>query len=185
MSAWIRIGKVGKSHGVQGEFFLSGRDEPFNETLTTAFIGKDEKTAAKYGVAHISQKSERTIIKLKDVDSRDDANRLLHLSIWALRDELNLSEDEFYWDDMKNKPVVLPNGQEVGKILTFNNFGASDVVEVINDKKQSLMLPFVDQYFKIKESVDGPSVILNVEYEIIEELWTGGKKSKSTGADNA
>ena len=81
MSAWIRIGKVGKSHGVQGEFFLSGRDEPFNETLTTAFIGKDEKTATKYGVAHISQKSERTIIKLKDVDSRDDANRL-HARCW-------------------------------------------------------------------------------------------------------
>jgi 16S rRNA processing protein RimM len=182
MDDWIKVGKVGKSHGLAGEFFLSGRDEPFKDKISKVQIGKSIENSNSYEVEKISQQSGRALINLVGFKSRNDSEALLHQSVWALRSELTISEDEFYWDDLKDKPVELEDGTRIGKVFSFNNFGASDVVEIVNESKQSLMLPFVDQYFHIERSIDESAVILAVENDVIEDLWTGGKKKNKGGS---
>lgn len=176
---WLKVGKVGKSHGLRGAFFISGREEGLSVEVSSVKVGDNVKTAQSFDVEKITKQSGRPLLKLKGLDNRNQSEEFLHKSIWVQRSELDIDEDEYFWADVVNKPVSLPDGKIIGKVLGINNFGASDVVEIINEDKQTLMLPFVSQYFDLDTSVDNSSLLLVVENEVIEELWTGGKDKKA------
>lgn len=171
----MQIGKVGRSHGIKGSFFLAGRDEAFIEKLSVVKVGAEFSKSEEFKVEKISPQSAKTIFKLVGIDSRTDSEKILHYKVWAKRDELNLADDEYFWSDLAGKNVALPNGEIIGKSSGLNNFGASDVMEIKNSSGQTMMLPFVSAYFDIDASIDSEVVQLCVEIDVIEELWTGGK----------
>ena len=176
---WLKVGKVGKSHGLRGAFFVSGREEGLSTDVSSVKIGDNVKTAQGFEVEKITKQSGRPLLKLKGLDNRNQSEEFLHKPIWVQRAEIDLDEDEYFWADVVNKAVSLPDGKIIGKVLGINNFGASDVVEIINEEKQTLMLPFVSQYFDLDASLDNTSLLLVVGNEVIEELWTGGKDKKT------
>ena len=179
---WIKIGKVGKGHGLRGEFFISGRDEPLDSDISAVLIGEHFNSAVVYSVYKVANQGGRPLIKLDDFRSRTDSDKVLHFQIWVKREELDISEKEFYWDDLKGKSVALPDGKVIGTVVGLNNFGASDVIDITNEDKQSLSLPFIDQYFDLEASVDSDTVTLTVENDVIHDLWTGGKSKKKKPA---
>lgn len=173
---WINIGKVGKSHGLKGDFFLSASVDSGVLNLERVKVGGSETNSEIYDVTLCRKQSGRQVIHLRGVDSREASEALLHQNVFAEREAFQASDDEFFWSDLFDKKVTLDNGTEIGKVKGVNNFGASDVVEIEGEGGKSLLLPFVEQYFDIEASIEGPVVRLNVGEEVVESLWAGGKR---------
>ena len=110
-------------------------------------VGDNIRTAQSFDVEKITKQSGRPLLKLKGLIIETNLKNFFISQFGFKELSLILMKMQILLADVVNKPVTLPDGKIIGKVLGINNFGASDVVEIINEDKQTLMLPFVSQYF--------------------------------------
>lgn len=174
---WIQIGTVGKPYGLKGQFFLSGREGLFEGEVNELRVGMSLGSSVSFSLSSVCSRGGRQLINLKGLQDRGQCAALVHQKIWVKREELTITDDEFYFCDLEGKDVISSKGDVIGKVTGVDNFGASDVIEINNSDVQTLMLPFTNQYFDMIESIDGPKVVLTVDCELVEDLWTASKRS--------
>ena len=79
--------------------------------------------------------------RLSGVDTREAAEALKGVTLWAARDALpSLPDDEFYHADLIGLEVVDTGGQVLGRVRAIHDHGAGDIIEVHGS--QNLLLPF-------------------------------------------
>lgn len=129
---YILVGKIGASYGIKGWFKVNAYTEipegifdyrPWRVTLN----GNDRNVE----VAEWRRHNKGLIAKLDGVDSRDDAEAWLHGEIFVTADQLpELSDDEFYWRDLKGMAVKTDKGYDLGKVSDLMETGSNDVLVV-------------------------------------------------------
>ena len=126
----LTLAAVTGAHGVAGEVRLKllgeGIDalqahKSFNEgALTLVKIRSDNKGGA---IARFAEATDRT-----------SAEQLRGTALFVSRETLpELAEDEFYFSDLLDLPVVTDKGEAVGRVCAVENFGATDIVEIERD----------------------------------------------------
>jgi 16S rRNA processing protein RimM len=84
------------------------------------------------------------VARLAGVSSREAAEALKGVEIFARRDQLPPpSEDEFYYDDLVGLQAVNEAGEPIGRVVSVMNFGAGDVLEIAPaGGGETVLLPF-------------------------------------------
>lgn len=78
---------------------------------------------------------------LSGVATREDAEALKGITLWAPREALpSLPDDEFYHTDLIGLEVVDTGGQILGRVRAIFDHGAGDILEIVG--KEQLLLPF-------------------------------------------
>ena len=100
--------------------------------------------------------------RVSGVRYRDQAENLKGIALYVQRNEMpNLADDEFYYSDLINLTVFDTGGIELGKVMSVNDHGAGDFLEIkAFGQKNSALLPFT------KKSV--PTVDLKLGRIIID-----------------
>ena len=128
----ILVGKIGASYGIKGWFKINTYTDvpegifdysPWRVTLN----GNDHIVK----VAEWRRHNKGLIAKFDGVETRDDAEAWLHGEIFVSADQLpELSEDEFYWRDLKGMSVKTDKGYDLGKVSDLMETGSNDVLVV-------------------------------------------------------
>jgi 16S rRNA processing protein RimM len=130
MTRPVTLAAIAGAHGVAGEVRLKlfgegvatlSRHKSFNDgALTLLKIREDGKGGA--------------IARLAESNSRADAERLRGTVLTVPREALPpLGEGEFYHADLLGLPVVTDAGEAVGTVAAIENFGATDIVEIVRE----------------------------------------------------
>jgi len=100
--------------------------------------------------------------RVSGVRYRDQAENLKGIALYVQRNEMpNLADDEFYYSDLINLTVFDTGGIELGKVMSVNDHGAGDFLEIkAFGQKNLALLPFT------KKSV--PTVDLKLGRIIID-----------------
>ena len=82
--------------------------------------------------------------RLSGVETRDDAEALKGVTLWADRGRLpKLPDDEFYHTDLIGLSVYDAGGVLIGTVRAIYDHGAGDILEIFGPgRKQTLLLPF-------------------------------------------
>lgn len=164
---YIQLGKVGKAHGLKGAFFVSGRDEGFPE-VDKIYIGSHPESGRFLAVRAVKWQSERSILEVDSIVARESAEALLHQDIWIERAQLPLEDDECLWIDLEGSVVFTSDQHPLGQISEVANYGASDIVEIVKDKKR-LSLPLIEDYFKFPLNPERLEVKQDLDF--FTDLW--------------
>jgi 16S rRNA processing protein RimM len=89
-------------------------------------------------------KDDMLVARLAGVSTRDAAEALKGMEIFARRDQLPPpSEDEFYYDDLVGLEAIDAAGGLMGRVVSLMNHGAGDVLEIAPaGGGETLLLPF-------------------------------------------
>ena len=89
-------------------------------------------------------KDDMLVTRLAGVSTRDAAEALKGVEIFARRDQLPPPrEDEFYYDDLVGLDAVDAEGAPLGRVVSLMNHGAGDVLEIAPvGGGETLLLPF-------------------------------------------
>ncbi|MGZ4290521.1 MAG: ribosome maturation factor RimM [Gaiellaceae bacterium] len=127
----VRIGKVGRPHGIDGAFFVEQPSEDARWWKTGAtFLAGGTPVAV---VAHRSS-SGRPVIK---VDPPVERGALLEVERESLPPT---EEDEYYAFELVGLVVVEETGRALGKVEAVTSGVANDVLEL----DSGVLLPMVD-----------------------------------------
>lgn len=111
-------------------------------------------------------KEDFFIVRLEGIHNRTQAEGLKGISFYIPRETLpDLSEEEYYHEDLLGLSVQKPSGDKVGTVKAVHNFGAGDVLEIqVWGGGETFFYPFT------KEAV--PDVNLREGFILIDEdLW--------------
>jgi 16S rRNA processing protein RimM len=125
----VLLGEIGAAQGLKGEVRLRSYTQ-------------DPAAIARYGVLddehgrHIEIESLRgtpkaLIARIKGVTTREGAEALNRTKLYIARNRLpKREEEEWYHSDLIGLAVVDSEGAPIGTVVTVQNFGAGDLIEV-------------------------------------------------------
>lgn len=143
----ILLGHISTAQGIRGEVVIK------SHTGDPADIGSygplTDKTGEKsYEISVVRVAKKGVIARVKGISDRTAAETLRGTELYIAREKLPAPEDdELYHADLIGLDAVSPEGEPVGEIVSVQNFGAGDLIEVrLAGKSRTEFVPFDDHF---------------------------------------
>lgn len=165
---YIVIGKIRSTVGLKGMLnasLLTDFPERFKQ-LSEVYLF-DERRSGKvcqYFIENAEIHSDFVKIKLKDVNTIDDAEKLKNHFILINEDErLSLDEGSYYFYDLIGC-LAFSGGAKFGTVVAIENYGGGDLFKVLEDATgKEILIPYVESFV---ESINVEDKIIN--FNLIE-----------------
>jgi len=142
----ICVGIIRTAHGIKGEVKLKSYDDISDYIFEIDSLFDEEGNQFK--IKKTGKQKDVFIISIEGVTSRNDAELLRGKELYTLKSLLpELDDDEFYIDDLVGVDVVLKNGDKFGKVISVQNFGASDLIEIEDLEGKAEFYAFTKEVF--------------------------------------
>lgn len=155
----IEFGKIVNTHGLKGEVKVySYTDNTKNILkLKKVYINNEE-----YDVQSMKTFKNMFLMKLKNIDDIDDANKLIDKLVFRkiLENESN-ENDGFFIQDLIGLEVLDESENKLGILTEVFNTGANDVYEVTLEDDKKIYLPAIKQVVK-KIDINSKKIIVKI-----------------------
>ncbi|MEM9421245.1 MAG: ribosome maturation factor RimM [Pseudomonadota bacterium] len=171
----VVVGQFAGPHGVRGEFKLRSYTE-------------DPSSIARYGPLTTQSGDILTpnlvrevkdgvfVARAPEITSREGCERFKGALLHVPRSVLPVpDEDEFYLDDLVGLLAFNADGHPVGTVKAVVNFGAGDVVELINvpDRAGTVLIPFTKEIVPKLDIAGGKMTVLLPQEDAGGEPYEG------------
>jgi 16S rRNA processing protein RimM len=165
MSSDLRqIGTVTRPHGLRGEVKVRPEtDDPSRfESLDHVMLGESEADATPYRVTGVRyqpmQSGVAVVLSLEGLASRESAEEVSGLAVWAEEDALPpLEDDEVFVSDLVGLEVHDSDGRRAGVVSDVLDLPAQCILVVRRDAGGDALVPFVPGLI---ESVDESRIVV-------------------------
>jgi 16S rRNA processing protein RimM len=115
-------------------------------------------------------KDEMLVARITGVSTREAAEALKGVEIFARRDQLPPpNEDEFYYDDLIGLEAVDGEGASLGRIVSLMNYGGGDILEIAAaEGGETLLLPFTKRVAR-RIDFDAGRIVIEPAREVEDE----------------
>jgi 16S rRNA processing protein RimM len=163
---YLLIGQITRPHGVQGEMRVKlMTDYPERiRNLESVYVSKhnNARDARPLRVAGMRMHQAHGLLRVEEVTSRDDADRMRQLYVFvSLEDAVPLADDEFYLYQVIGLKMETQDGQVLGVIKRVMETGANDVYVVQSEEHGEILFPITPETL-IEHDIDGGIVYVNL-----------------------
>ena len=158
----FKVGKIVNTQGLKGEVRVYPFTDDINrfDELDVFYLDKDFST--KWNVERVRYKGNLVIMKIKDIDSIEKAERLRDKFIYVSReDSRDLEEEEYFIADMIGLEVFTLDGEKVGVLSDVLQYAANDVY-VIKGEEKEYLIPAIMKFV--------PTIDMNERKMIIDPI---------------
>jgi 16S rRNA processing protein RimM len=136
--AWLRAGRVGKPHGLDGSFYVTEPKARLLDAGRSLVIGgRPVRVAARKG------SDERPIIQLDGLTDRDAADAIRGEELLAAREDAPPLDQDEWWEEDLEGCTVLAAGESVGVVKRLVALPSCEVLEVERSDADALLVPLV------------------------------------------
>lgn len=129
------LGKVVKPQGVKGELKIKPNVDSNSmiEKLTTVFFNQNEEPVK---IVKIVYRLGFIYLTIDGLTDRTTAENYRNFKVYAIKDEIVTKEEEFFIEDLVEQDVYDKAGCFVGTVLEIENYGANDIVIILENKRE-------------------------------------------------
>ncbi|MBQ1517285.1 MAG: ribosome maturation factor RimM [Clostridia bacterium] len=140
---FLEIGQIVNTHGLKGEVkVMPWCDSP---EFLCAFKKLYLKNGDTVDVTNARVQKNMVILKIKGVNSIEQADVMRNTILYMNRSDIELDEDVFFWQDILNCTVIdADTGKEYGKITDILETGANDVYQITDKDGKNYLIPVID-----------------------------------------
>ncbi len=173
----VLLGAVVGVHGVKGAVKIrSHTADPADIAAYGPLVAEDGKS---YHVKILGFAKGNVVAAFSGVNSRDAAEALVGLKLYAFRASLPETEDEdtFYHADLVGLRAEKTGGAPFGRVKAVANFGAGDLLEIaLEDGGKTVFLPFTKACVP-KVDVKAGRVVIEPPQEVGEDGAQEGEEA--------
>jgi 16S rRNA processing protein RimM len=159
--AWLRAGRVGKPHGLDGSFYVT---EPKPQLLDAGrelvLRGESIRIALRKGT------DERPIIQLDGFLDRNEAEGLRGEELLAAREEAPALDEDEWWEEDLEGCMVHAGGRTVGVVRCLVALPSCEALDVERPDADALLVPLVSRAVR---SVDVERREIEIDLEFLGE----------------
>jgi 16S rRNA processing protein RimM len=122
--------------------------------------------AREFEIASAREAKGHLVVQLKDITTRDEAERLNGLELYVPREKLPATdEDEYYHADLIGLAAVTTADEPLGRVIAIHNFGAGDILEIAPPNGATMLLPFTNAVVPTVD-ITGGRVLIELPPEV-------------------
>lgn len=169
LSEFTQIGVIIAAHGIRGEVKIKHfLDNPKSILSSTAIYNADGSKHYKIKVQSVS--SDILIAAIDGVTDRNAAEALKGTELYVATSALPAAPDgSVYYRDLIGLEARLESGVKYGEIVTVQNFGAGDIIEIKKLDGSLEMLPFNNNFVGDVDTKKGFAVIFPPAYVEVDK----------------
>ncbi|WP_045834733.1 ribosome maturation factor RimM [Hyphomicrobium sp. 99] len=143
----ILVGEISGAHGIRGDVLVRTYTETPDAVAAYGPL-TDETGKRSFSLRVVRVTSKGIVARIKGVEDRNAAEPLRGIKLYIGRDKLpEPKAAEYYHADLIGLDAVSEDGTALGKIVSVQNFGAGDLLELKpNDGSATEFIPFEDRY---------------------------------------
>lgn len=171
---WLRLGCIGRPHGVRGGVFIAERADALGYSVRSKVLvcGEDPARGKPLKVASQKLSGGRSVLQFVECPSRDDIEALKGQALFIRREDTCIDDSqEYFWEELVGLKVVDCDNDDLGVVERVSNFGASDILSIVHSELGRLDLPFVHSYFDLHHGAESGSLRLIVSKKLFDECW--------------
>lgn len=156
----VLLGEISTAHGIRGEVILrSYCAEP--KDIASYGPLQDESGTRSFEITVRGTTSRGLIARVTGIEDRNAAEQLRGTKLYVERSRLpETDEDEYYHADLIGLTVLDRDGKVLGKVISVQNFGAGDLIEVESpDTRTTEYFPFDTQFVPAVDLEAGTLVV--------------------------
>ncbi|KMT21487.1 ribosome maturation factor RimM [Clostridium cylindrosporum] len=147
MREYLKVGQILKPHGVKGEvkvYPLTDNSKRYSK-LKKVYTTKDDVNYIPIEIESVKYVKEFPILKLKGIDTVNDAEKLRQIYIYVDRENaVKLPKDSYFIADLIGMKVITDEGEHLGEVVSVFPTGSNDVYEVKSpNHKKNILLPAI------------------------------------------
>lgn len=148
MKQYLETGRITGTHGLRGEV----RVQPWADS--PEFLAEFDELYLDEGAKKIEITSARAqkqmiIMKIKGVDSIDDADKLRNKVLYMNRNDVELEDGAYFIQDLIGLEVLdVETGERVGRLTDVSETGANDIYHIRTDDGREFLIPVIDDVVK-------------------------------------
>jgi ribosomal 30S subunit maturation factor RimM len=176
---WLRLGRVGRAHGVRGSFFISDRVDKIPDTIEHIFVGDDPDKVPPIKILGRFMTGSRPAITCEGISDRNTAEAMTGQLVWVESERIKVDDrSEYLLSDITGRSVHDGRGNLVGVVEScyMTNYDGVNVLIYNQDKHADIDIPFSSTYFDMSFKRGGHQVTLIVEIDFFEEIWNPREK---------
>lgn len=143
----FKVGQIVNTQGLKGEvrvYPFTDDIDRFDE-LEAFYLGKDLNNL--WNVERVRYKGNMVIMKIKDIDTVEQAEKLKNKFMYVSREESrDLEDGEFFIADMIGMNVFTVDGEEVGVLNDVLQYAANDVYVIKGKENKEYLIPAVMKF---------------------------------------
>ncbi len=142
----LPLGRVAKSHGIKGDILviLFNENIKFASDLKTIWLGDDSSHIASWEIEKINRSGEKVFLKLRYVETQEEANFLKGLSVYISEESV---EEKSIFDAIGFIVINDDTDEKIGAVIEIEQGSMQDLIvfDTINGPK---MVPVVEEFIK-------------------------------------
>lgn len=147
-----RIGRILKPHGIKGYLKIAIDRKLVDNFFNRKVCIEKDNNYCQYDIENIKWNKDKLLLKLKTIDSIEEAEQLKNGYLVLEEDKLKkLDEDNYYYYELIGSKIIL-NSQSIGVLEKIDNFGSSDILVIKKHNEKELLLPFIKDVVKRVDS---------------------------------
>lgn len=161
----IEIGKIVNTHGLRGHIKV----EPWCDGIETfEYLDRVFINNVEYEIENVKPQKNLFLLKLKNLDSVEEAEKLKNKVIYANEGEMPpLPEGVFYIKDIIGLEVY--DGKSyIGKIVDWIETGANNVYVIKRPKGKDVLIPAIDSVI-IEIDIENNKMSVNMMEGLMED----------------
>ena len=172
MSDWVLLARVRRARGIRGEVTVEtfgSQPDRFDTGLKlSVFQPGAAKDGAQVEIERAWLHNGELVLKLDGVDTRNDAEALRGAELRIpVEERPPAPEGEYYLSDLIGCRVERPDGEPIGEVIAWQDYGAAPLLEVRRGDRQ-FFVPFAAAFYRTVD-VDGKRIVMELP-EGLEDL---------------
>ena len=169
---FISIGRIAGTYGLDGELKIkpnTSSPELFSQ-MEFLLLTQDNELKRSLKIEDIREHNNLLIVRLKGIASESDAAKLKGLNVSITEDMLpKADDDEVYWFEIENLPVVTSDKKEIGRLVDLMESGSTDIFRIaLQDGRYALISNNKDHVLEI--NTEGRYVVISEQGLVYEDL---------------
>ena len=146
MDSLLEVGQIVNSYGIKG--FLKVVPLVDNKEQFYSFKKLYMQNQKELDIEEIKFSKNLVLVKVKGIDTIEDAIKLKNLYLYAKREDIKLEEGAHFIVDLIGLEVYTEDGKLLGLLKEVLQPGANDVYVVENEDKKQILLPVIPDVVK-------------------------------------
>jgi len=157
---FVQVGTFGQPQGLNGDIkinIFTSSLESFK--MLRSFFMEDGKSSLIF--TSLRKIGKNNIGSIEGCEDRDAALGFKGKHIFSFRENFpKTNNDEYYVLDLIDCEVINVKQESLGKVIDIKNFGAGDLIEIINNGKKTFYIPMNEDNF-INVDIDKKKILVN------------------------
>lgn len=161
MKQYLELGKLINTHGIKGEMKLDYWCDDISYLKQLKLVYLDDSGNNQLTLLSVRPQKNNAIVKFAEITSIEQAEDYKNKIIYCNRDDAEIDEEANYIADLIGCSVVdVDTNENYGTVFDVVNYGASDILDVVFEKKHRFV-PVIEDVVK---SVDINDAVIKIKY---------------------